>query len=214
MKHISSAIVVLLCLVVVSGKSMAGQSLPTRESPLVIDTVGRQVFIFAEVNGTGVKEQNPHWGVVYRGGKFAGKGILHSFVDPLAFHDALVKIGARPGNNLTAESAGQYVQGDILEITATWPGAKREFLFGEIFEDKAGKGFRIRFGGNRHAAEKEHTGCITCLEGCWIAITSNDRYPFISAIKRFISPNSSFKGKGKVLPADGQPVVLSYRLVR
>ncbi len=82
----------------------------------------------------------------------------------------------------------------------------------EIFSESGGKGFKIRFGGNRKASAEQNTGCITCLESCWIAISSNSAYPQTGAIKRFISPNAKFQGKASILPKDGQPVILIYRV--
>ena len=78
----------------------------------------------------------------------------------------------------------------------------------DILEDSSGKGFRIRFGGNRQRAAEEHTGCITCLESCPIGITSNAVYPAISSFKRMISPNSQFKGKVEKLPRQGGLILI------
>lgn len=191
-----------------------GATFPTRERPLLIDTATKRVSIYTEVNGRNLEKSNPHWGIVAVQGSLADKGMLKSYADPVAVHDALVSIGARPGNNLTADSSGSFVAGDPLEVTVTWSGLGKELPLSAVFEDSTGKGFNIRFGGNRAAAQHEHTGCVTCLESCWVAVTSNDRYPYISTFKRLVSPNSRFKGKKDVLPGDGRPVIVSYRLGR
>lgn len=187
---------------------------PTKEQPLLLDATGRRVLVYTEVNGKNLEKANPHWGIVTVGGKLADKGILKAYADPVAVHDALVKIGARPGNNLTADSTGRYVAGAPLEVTVTWPGLGKELPLSAVFEDSTGKGIAIRFGGNRSAAQHEHTGCVTCLESCWVAVTSNDRYPFISTFTRLVSPNSRFRGKKGVLPPDGRPVIVIYSLGR
>lgn len=192
----------------------AATSLPTREHPLVLDALQKRVLIYTEVNGGNVTKSNSHWGIVAASGKLADKGILLSYADPAQLHEALVRIGARPGNNLTGSSTGKFVAGDRLELTATWPGLGKELPLQEIFEDESGRGFNIRFGGNLASAGREHTGCLTCLESCWIAITSNDRYPFISALKRLVAPNSRFRGRKEILPADRQPVIIGYRLTQ
>jgi hypothetical protein len=187
-------------------------SFPTKENPIVVDTKGKRVLIYSEVSEKNLNETNPHWGVVFKDGKFGEKAILKSFANPLAFHDALLQIAAKPGNNLTKDVIGKPVEGDILELTATWPGLRKEMKPGDIFYDKTGKGFEIKFGGNRKAAEEMDTGCITCLESCWIAITSNAKYPTITSATRAISPNSLFKGRAEVLPGGDQRVILIYRL--
>lgn len=186
--------------------------LPTKENPLIIDEKNKQVMIYTEVNEMNVHQTNVHWGVVFIGGKFQDRAILRSYAHHLAFHDTLLKIGAKPGNNLNKNTIGQYVQGDSLEIKAIIPPSMNEYSLNEIFYDEVGKGFNIKFGGNRKASEENNTGCITCLESCWISISSNANYPQTGSIKRFINPNSRFKGKADVLPSDGKPVILVYRL--
>lgn len=205
----------LFCLVIgaIHGRNAnAATGMPTRENPLVVDTVGKRVLIYTEVNEMNVHQSNVHWGVVFKDGKYQDRAILKSYANHLAFHDALLKIGARPGNNLTKETIGKYVEGDELDVTATWPGLVKDLKLSDIFLDEGKKGFSIRFGGNRAASEAQNTGCITCLESCWISVASNSAYPQTGSIKRFISPNSRFKGNVSVLPGDGKPVILIYRL--
>lgn len=188
------------------------QQLPTKENPLIIDEKNKQVLIYTEVHEMNVHQSNVHWGVVFKGGRFQDRAILRAYVHNLDFHDALIKIGAKHGNNLTKDTIGQYVLGDTLEVKAIIPPSNKEYSLNEIFHDEAGKGFHIKFGGNRKASEEQNTGCITCLESCWISIASNANYPQTGPIKRFINPNSRFKGKAEVLPGDGKPVILKYTL--
>jgi hypothetical protein len=192
----------------------ADVQLPTKENPLVVDQEGKRVLIYTEVNDKNLHETNPHWGVVFTDGKLGNKAILKAYAPHLAFHDALEQIGAKPGNNLTEDTLDIPVAGDLLEVTATWPGLAKELTLQEVFYDESGKGFEIRFGGNRQASEAYGTGCITCLESCWISIVSNAKYPNISSAKRFVSPNSRFKGKAEILPGGDRLVVLIYRLVK
>lgn len=188
------------------------QALPTKENPLIIDEKGKRVLIYTEVHEMNVHQYNVHWGIVFKDGRFQDRAILRSYANHLDFHDAMIKIGARPGNNLNKDTIGHFVEGDTLEVKATWPGLGKELFLNEIFEDTAGKGFLIKFGGNRKASEEQKTGCITCLESCWISITSNANYPQTGAIKRLINPNSKFRGKADILPGDRKPVILIYRV--
>ncbi len=190
------------------------QTLPTKENPLLIDEKGKRVLIYTEVHEMNVHQTNVHWGVVFKDGKFQDRAILRAYSNQLDFHDALIKIGAKPGNNLTKETVGKYVEGDTLDVKATWPGLGKELSLNDIFVDEKGKGFRIKFGGNRKASEEQKTGCITCLESCWISISSNANYPQTAPLKRFISPNSHFKGNANILPGDGKPVILIYKVAK
>jgi hypothetical protein len=185
--------------------------LPSRTDPLRVDSSNKRILIYAEVNPKALEQPNPHWGVVYQNGKLNGKGILQAFCTPQEFHDALIQIGARPGNNLTLRSSGEFIGGDELQVSVTWPGLSRPLGLAEVIEDASGKGFRIHFGGNRQRAVEQQTGCITCLESCPIGITSNAAYPAISSFKRMISPNSQFKGRADKLPRQGG-LVLIYSL--
>jgi len=186
------------------------QTFPTKENPLIIDEREKKVLVYTEVHEMNVHQYNVHWGVVFKGGKFQDRAILRAYANQLDFHDALLKIGAKPGNNLTKDTIGKTVAGSTLEVKATWPGLGRELSLSDIFEDTGGRGFNIKFGGNRKASQEQQTGCITCLESCWISITSNANYPQTGSIKRFINPNSRFRGKANVLPPDGNPVILIY----
>jgi hypothetical protein len=193
----------------VSDKS---HSFPTKENPLMVDEKTKRVLIYTEVNEMNVHQWNVHWGVVFKDGKFQDRAILKAYPNQLDFHDALIKIGAKPGNNLNKDTIGHYVEGETLDVKATWPGLGKELSLNEIFVDEKGKSFNIRFGGNRKASEEQKTGCITCLESCWISISSNANYPQTGAIKRFLNPNSHFRGRADVLPRDGKPVIVIYRV--
>lgn len=189
-------------------------SLPTRQNPIIVDKENKKVLIYAEVNSKSINKRNVHFGIVFNDGKLADKAILRAYCNHLNFHDALIAIGATPGDNLTKESIDKYVEGDELIVTATWPGLKKELALNDIFTDSSGKGFKIKFGGNRASSEKEKTGCITCLESCWVGITSNSAYPAATSLQRLLSPNSVFKIKKDVLPAINEhPVIISYKLI-
>lgn len=190
-----------------------GALLPSRQRPLVEDPAAGRLHIYTEANLANVMRDNPHWGVVSHHGTLSEKGILRAFCKPADFYDALVRIGARPGNNLTEQSTGRFVGGDRLSISASVPGMRQAVDFGKILLDSAGKGFNIRFGGNRTSAEERNMGCITCLESCWVGITSNDRYPLISGFRRFMRANSVFRGNPEFFSGiEDRPVILTYRV--
>lgn len=185
---------------------------PDRRAPLREDVPGRSVKIYAELSLKRLTETTPHWGIGCGSGSCADKFIFTSPVEPAHLYDALCRTGARPGNNLTLKSYGQYAAGDELALSVQWPGLAKELSLSSVIFDEAGKGILIRFGGNRAAAQEQKTGCLTCLESCPVAITSNSLYPHISPVRRAVRPNSRFRGKPETLPNfDQLPVVISYR---
>lgn len=97
-------VVVMLAAVMFWGSSLNASQLPTKENPLIINEKNKQVLIYTEVHEMNVHQSNVHWGVVFKGGKFQDRAILKAYVHHLDFHDALIKIGAKPGNNLTKDT--------------------------------------------------------------------------------------------------------------
>jgi hypothetical protein len=179
-----------------------------------VDKNTRTVKIYTELSLKHLKETTPHWGIGYAGGSCRDKFIFVSPVEPAALYDALASINARPGNNLTMDTNGSFTLGDEIKVSAWWQGLKYPLDMKDFFYDSSQKGFKIRFSGNLPAAQKYKTGCLTCLESCPVAITSNAVYPQISSITRSIKPNSHFKGKPQVIPGrDALPVVVSYKVV-
>lgn len=186
---------------------------PTQDNPLTVDPSRRIVRLFTKIQLRHLTETTTHWGIGYSGGKLADKFILVSSAEPSAFHDALVRIGARAGNNVPLDGYGKFVNGDRLMLSAQWPGLPTPVGINEIFTDSAGKGFDIRFGGNRTVSAEKKTGCLTCLESCPIGITSNAVYPHLSLLQRMMHPNSSFRGKPETLPnKQAIPIVVFYQL--
>lgn len=184
---------------------------PTKQFPLIQDRKKALVKIFTELSLKHLSQTTAHWGIGYDGGKLADKFILLSPVTPDSLYDALAGIGLRPGNNLSIDSNGRFVSGDELSVKAKWQGLKTPLSLKDIFRDSSNKGFKIRFGGNKSAALKYKTGCLTCLESCPIGITSNALYPQISSIKRAIRPNSLFSGNSEVLPdKDEFPIIVIF----
>ncbi len=196
-----------------SGGRDWGLDWPTPGNPVMMDTAKHIVKLYTKLQLRHLTETTSHWGIGYSGGKLADKFILVSSAEPVAFHDALVRIGARAGNNLPLDGYGKFVGGDRLILSAQWPGLPAPVGLNEIFYDSAGKGFDIRFGGNRAVAAEKKTGCLTCLESCPIGISSNAIYPHLSTMQRIVHPNSSFRGKPEKLPnKEAVPIVVFYQL--
>lgn len=179
----------------------------SRERPLAVDKERRAVTVYAEVNGKYFTEPTRH-GVVFKDGANGGKAVLRAWANQMDFYRALLDLGGQPGNNVTLETKEAVVEGSPLEITVTWAGAGKSYDIAELIKDTAGRGFEPRFGGNEARAREKQTGCIFCLDTCPVGITSNARYPQGS----FDGGKVQFYGNKDLLPPDGTPVAVTFRL--
>lgn len=180
----------------------------TPKNPIKVDTKERTISILAEVNGKYFVEPTRH-GVVFKGGKNGSKSVFAALVDAKTFHEGLISLGFKPGNNMTMENMEKtFVQGDPLEVFVTWKDAKKTYRLDEVIKDSNKKPIAIRFGGNLPAAIEKDTGCILCLDSCPVGITSNATYTMGAVEKR---KEVSFTGNKDILPADGSLVIISFK---
>ena len=191
------------------------QSQPAKEvkglsaaKPLAVNKEEGIVQVYTEVNGKYFATPTRH-GVVFKDGKNGDKSIFVAYANQNDFHAALEELGAVPGDNLTLETE-DTVEGSELEISVFWEGADKEYSVNEIIVDSTGKTFAPKFGGNKVRAAEIKTGCIFCLDSCPVGISSNSAHQQ----KSFDGGHVEFKGNQEVLPADGTPVVVTFKLVK
>lgn len=177
---------------------------PTRDNPLVVDTEGKKVKVYAEVNAKYFTEPTRH-GVVFKDGSNGEKSVLKAYAHQLDFYDALIEIGAKPGDNVKLDSpSGTIVQGDTLKVTVSWDG--KTYDFGQIIKSEPDQGFEVRFGGNQQVSREKMTGCILCLDTCAAGITSNANWGWMS----FSEGKVKFFGREDKLPGDTAPVIVTF----
>ncbi len=180
----------------------------TKEKPILVDEKEKSVSVLAQVNGKYFYQTTRH-GVVYSGGSNGDKSVFRSYASDQDYYNGLMKLGFAAGNNMTKDNAAKtFVQGDLLEVTVTWDGAKKEYSLDEVIIDSNKKPFLIRFGGNQKNALQFKTGCLLCLDSCPVGITSNANYTMGAVEMR---SEVIFKGNDKVLPPDGSLVVIKVK---
>jgi hypothetical protein len=207
-------IAVLVLLIALPGVVTASSQAPstwkdklTKETIIVNEQEGSLSFL-AVVNGKYFYQPTRHC-AVFKGGKFGEKPIFKTFADQVTFYHALLKLGFKAGNNMTPENKETTtVQGDLLDVTVTWDGAKKSYTLDEVIKDSNGKPIVMRFGGNLENATKMKTGCLLCLDSCPVGIGSNESYTYGAVEKR---GETSFMGKKDVLPPDGTLVVITVK---
>ena len=201
------SLIFALCALFASSSVFSQEEILTINNPLNINVKEKSVSILAEVNGK--HPGRTHHGIVSKGGKLVYKAILASFVDPKTFHESLLSIGLKPGNNMTMKNKEKtFVEGDLLDVYVTWKDAKRNYRLDEVIEDSNGKPFAIRFGGNLVNALKKKTGCLVCLDSCPVGITSNSAYTY-GAID--LRNEVIFTANKELLPPDGTLVVITLK---
>lgn len=181
---------------------------------MTVDTENKEITMLCEVNGTYFTEPTRH-GIVFEGGSNGEKAVLRGLHDEKEFYQALIDIGAEPGNNLTAEDmkagpdAGKTIEGDKINAFVKWEG-QDEIPFADIIKCSEGDyDMDLRFGGNLERAEANNTGCVVCLDSCATGIVSDATWPTGTVENGAVA---LFYGDDTVLPEDGTQVTVIFRL--
>ena len=179
----------------------------SEESPLKVDKEGKKVVIYGTFNGKYLTESTRHL-VIYNEGKLSDMPILQTLVSPTDFHKALEDIGAEPGNNMTADNASKTLsEGTPLNVKIYWEGNEGGTDLNDFLKDSNGKKIDMRFSGNLQNSEDFNTGCVSCLDSCFVGITSNATYP-LGAIEE--SKEVEFSVNSDNHPEDKQAVAIVY----
>jgi hypothetical protein len=202
-------LVLILCvLLFTAANAFAGGTL-TPENPISIDKAHKSISFLAEVNGKYLFQPTRHF-AVFKDGKNGEKSVLRGFVNPVDFYEALLKIHAKAGGNMTLKNKETtHVKGPEFKVTVTWIGAKRPYGIDEVVNDSNHKLIHMKFGGNLENAKKLNTGCLLCLDSCPVGIVSNATYTYGAVEKR---KEVAFTGNKDVLPPDGTRVVVTLSM--
>lgn len=201
------AIITLISLFT-AASAFAGNTL-TPDNPISIDKENGRVSFLAEVNGKYLYQPTRHC-AVFKDGKNGEKAVFRGLVNPVDFYEALNKIHATAGENMTLKNKETtHVEGQAFNVTVNWEGAKRPYAIDEVINDSNHNPIHMRFGGNIENAKKFKTGCLLCLDSCPVGIVSNATYTYGAVEKR---KEVAFTGNRDVLPPDGTRVVMTLSL--
>lgn len=136
--------------------------------------------------------QRNHSFITWAGGTAAYNALFTTLAPDCAVYDALVAIGARPGNNLTlypwSRIHDRYLKGPDAK-TAGSPCVIEVLFAGKSYpvssqlRDDNNKPFDFRFSGNRKFISAMRTGCVACLESCPGGKIGNASYSMRDMIK-------------------------------
>lgn len=211
MKKFLLAISVLLVLV---------SSVFAEELSLTVNKEKGEIIIPAEVNGKYLVSHTKHALSYYKGGN-GEKSIMRALVSEIDYYNALVEIGAVPGNNIKPEdmkarnsTEGKSTEGSKLSVFLTWEGSNGEIPLDDAVISEVANGevrpIDLRFSGNLEFAQRAHPGCFICLDSCAAGISTNAAWPTGAMNNKEVN----FKGNAKVLPPDGTRVNVIVRLVK
>lgn len=178
-------------------------------NPIKVDKEKGTITVLGQVNGK-YFNQNTRHGSVEKSGSNGAKSIITAFANPEQFHQALLDIGAKAGENMTpANAAKTFVAGSPIKMSVTWNGAEKEYDVNDIIRDSNGNKINFRFGGNLERAKKINTGCLTCLDSCPVGIISNETYTNGAVEMR---GEVAFTANSEILPEDGTYVATVYSI--
>ena len=135
-----------------------------------------------------------HHAVVFRDGRAATWALFKSDVSDLDVRRALEKLGAKAGENLTAESwtrrkdmtrgdADLVVDGTPIVAFVAW-GHNRVTLDSLVSEGQSPSAtLDLRYGGNERFRETFRSGCIICLYSCPGGAIGNRAYTIRDSVR-------------------------------
>lgn len=181
----------------------------TKENPIKVNKEEGTVTFLGQINAKYLYETTRH-GIVFEGGSNGSKAIFKGFTTPENFYNAVVEIGGKPGNNMTGDNKETtHVKGDILNVTATWEGANKDYNLNDLIIDSNGKPLEMHFGGNLETQLNVKTGCLFCLDSCPAGIASNANYTYGAVEKR---GEVKYSGNKDILPSDGTLMAFTVKI--
>lgn len=195
---------------------------PSPAHPMVVDTVNREVRVFAEFQPdvwSGIfKGTSRYHAVVWKKGRAAGEALFRAEVDDRTFYQAMVQLGARPGNSLSEQSwsrrndpassePDRHAEGTPVFMAVRFAGSPPVPL-DSLLEDPGGRGIDLRFAGNLALIPRWKSGCIVCLYSCPGGKVSNAAY----TIRDYVRGTTRFALRPRFRSMAPQPVILIFRV--
>jgi hypothetical protein len=194
---------------------------PTR--PIVVDRENCEVRISAQLqpkafSGSWFGGTPGYHAVVWKGGKAAKEALLVSDADDSSLYEAMVSLGASPGNNLTisvwkernnpkSPAPDTRVEGTPVQALVWWQGLASPVPLESMLHDARGRGLDMRFGGNKALIPQWKSGCIACLYSCPGGKVSNRSY----TIRDYVEHPQNFSVNSAQVPEGRRQAVVIFR---
>ena len=148
-RGVSLLLVLSLGLVILIGSASQSADPPTEAMPLLVLAEQKEVHVFGQIfpsrfNAAKGPQAQYHF-LVWQDGTSPGT-LIETPVDDLDFHDAILSLGAQPGNNLTMAAwtkrhehknpaPQQTVSGSQLKVRILWPAKPDGLSIEQVFLD-------------------------------------------------------------------------------
>ncbi len=201
---------------------------PDSTTPLVVDSLRHEVRVLAVYHPgkfSGFLRFVPNYHLlVWDDGGAARESLFSTPVPDTALINALERVGAVAGNNLTMDAWDKRkdpqhpapqtrIAGTPVEILVWWQDdARRQLLepqpLAELLNDPGGRGLDFRFGGNRDLIHHWHSGCLVCLYSCPGSKVGNAAY----TVRDYATGATQFTPRLERLPKSGGAVTIIFRV--
>lgn len=220
---------------------------PSVSEPLETSVAAKEVKIFGTIypkrfNLAQGEEAHYHL-LVWKGGTSVD-ALIETPVDDLAFHDALVSLGAQPGDNLTMSSWNkrydsdhpaprEKVAGSLLSVRLSWKEKPLGIPIEQAFHIRQEQGKdsilqspvpnpqfltpnpKWRFGGNRDRLfNKIPFAPRPGCLACLYSCPSGKVSNSALSVHDYVATPSRFTANTDILPLDGTPVIVTFSLVQ
>jgi len=205
---------------------------PSAEQPMVVRGDAKEIQIFGRIYAqrfNAAQGEEAHYHLLVWNQGTSPTALIETPVDDLVLHAELLKLGAKPGDNLTIASWNkrneeqsaaprEKVTGSEIVIRVAWKEKPEGISVSDIFSRSLIPDSRppvvLRFGGNRDRLFNKlpfrpRPGCLVCLYSCPSGKVSNSAlsvHDYVSAPARFVANTT-------LLPPDGTPVIVTFQLV-
>lgn len=213
-----------IAIVIALGLLFGAAAFPADEKPGRV-TVRRpnEVEFTAAVNAKPFDEgwlMPGYHAIVWKGGRAAHHALFQADVTDRQVLEALLSLGAKPGNNLSMEAWDErrnphhrapdtVIAGPPVAILLRLPGRKNLLPLASVLDDSAGRGLEMRFGGNEKNIPEWKSGCIVCLYSCPGSKVGNARY----TVRDYARDVTRFRVRKGALPEDGTRIGVVFRMI-
>lgn len=190
---------------------------------LVADARHREVRFEATVQPNAMARPlgvKGHHAIVWKGGGAKTWALFVAEASDRDVRRALESIGARAGENLTAESwtkrddatsrePDKRVEGTHIDVFVEWRGSRGRVPLSRLIAEKgAVPRFDFRYGGNQRHQPEFRSGCIVCLYSCPGGAIGNRAHP----IRDYVRDGVVYASVPKRLPPAGTKVTIILKV--